>query len=88
VLDRTGRQVAATIKIGTGSSSLVPAGDGLYGTDGKRLFEVAPAPTPTVTTVVDGLAAQAYAVGLIAASPDGRTIYTIKGRNLIAVTGF
>jgi len=89
VLDRTGRQVAATVKIGTGASSLVLAGDdGLYGTDGKRLFEVTPGPTPTITTVVDGLAAQAYAVGLIAASPDGRTLYTIKGRNLIAVTDF
>jgi hypothetical protein len=88
VLDRTGRHVAATVKIGTGASTLVLAGDGLYGTDGKRLFQVTPSPTPTVSTVVDGLAAQAYAVGLIAASPDGRTLYTIKGRNLIAVTGF
>ncbi len=88
VLDRSGRQVEAMIKIGTGASTLVLAGDGLYGTDGKRLYKVEPGSTPAATTVVDGLAAQAYAVGLIAASPDGRTLYTIKDRNLIAVTDF
>lgn len=88
VLDRTGRRVETTIKIGTGASSLVLADGGLYGTDGKRVFKITAGATPVASTVVDGLAAQAYASGLIAASPDGETLYTIKGRNLIAVTGY
>jgi DNA-binding beta-propeller fold protein YncE len=88
VLDPSGRRVVATAKIGTGASTLVLARGGLYGTDGKRLFKITDGTTPVITTVVDGLNAQAYAVGLIAVAPDGRTIYTIKGRNLIAVTRF
>ncbi|MFC7620994.1 hypothetical protein [Microlunatus sp. GCM10028923] len=88
VLDPTGRRVEATAKIGTGASTLVLARDGLFGTDGKRLFKITGGATPVITTLVDGLAAQAYAAGLIAVAPDGRTIYTIKGRNLIAVTRF
>jgi hypothetical protein len=88
VLDPSGRRVVATAKIGTGASTLVLARNGLFGTDGKRLFKITGGTTPVITTVVDGLAAQAYAVGLIAVAPDGNTIYTIKGRNLIAVTRF
>lgn len=88
VLDPSGRRVVATAKIGTGASTLVLARNGLYGTDGKRLFKISDGASPVITTVVDGLNAQAYAVGLIAVAPDGRTIYTIKGRNLIAVTRF
>lgn len=88
VLDPSSRQVVTNTGVLHGGSTLVRARAGLYGTDGKRLFQVRPGAMPKVTTVVDGLDADAYAAGLISVSPDGSTIYTIKGRNLLAVTGF
>lgn len=86
VLDAGGREVITTTKIGDGAATLVRARGGLYGTDGTRIFKVKGTDEVEVTTVLDGLAAQTFTVGLIAASPDGNTLYTIKERNLIAVT--
>jgi hypothetical protein len=85
VLDPSGRTVIATTKIGDGAATLVGARGGLYGTDGTRIFQVTGTSDVKVTTVLDGLAAQTFTPGLIAASPDGGTLYTIKERNLIAV---
>ncbi|MBB5080092.1 hypothetical protein [Nonomuraea endophytica] len=40
----------------------------------------------TVTTVVDGLAAQAYSdQPLLAAAPGGDTLYALKARNLVRI---
>lgn len=85
VLDAGGGQVIATTKIGDGAATLVRARGGLYGTDGTRIFKVEGSDNVEVTTVLDGLAAETFTPGLIAASPDGSTLYTIRDRNLIAV---
>lgn len=87
-LDPRSRQVIISSGLMNGTSTLVRARNGLYGTDGGMLFQVQPGATPMISTVVDDLDAEAYAAGLIAVSPNGGTIYTIKGRNLVAVTGF
>jgi hypothetical protein len=40
----------------------------------------------TISTVVDGLAAQAYgSQPLLAAAPDGAALYALRGRNLVRI---
>lgn len=90
VMDPASGAVTSVTTIGTSQSTLVTARDGLYGSDGKRVFQVLPArdgAAPQVRTVVDGLSSDGYGVVMIAAAPDGSALYTIKGRNLIRVTG-
>lgn len=85
--DPATRQVTAVVTIGTGQSTLVIARDKLYGTDGKRVFAVTPTRggAPAVSTVVDGLAATTYSYPIIEAAPDGESLFTIAGRNLVRV---
>jgi hypothetical protein len=88
VLDpRTGRALA-TATIGTSQSSLTIARSGLFGTDGKRVFQVVPAPAgpPTIRTVVDGLSSDGYGFTMIATSHTGDALYTIKGRDLVRIS--
>lgn len=89
VLDpRTGKPLTSTT-LGTGQSRLTIASAGLFGTNSQRVFKISPARTgaPTITTVVDDLAAQIYSYPLITTSPDGRALYTIRGRDLVRIDG-
>lgn len=87
-LDPATGAVLTTVAIATSASQLVQARGALYGTDGKRVFQVLPAPhaAPTVRTVVDGLAAANYSYAILTASYNGDALYTIKNRNLIRVS--
>jgi outer membrane protein assembly factor BamB len=87
VLDpRTGKTLS-TATVGTSQSSLTVARSGLFGTDGKRVFQVLPTPsgTPQVRTVVDGLSADAYGYPLITVSDRGDALYTLRGRDLVRI---
>jgi outer membrane protein assembly factor BamB len=86
-LDPSTGKVLSTVAVGTGQSRLTIARAGLFGTDSKRVFQVLPARSgpPTVTTVVDGLAAQIYSYPLITTSHNGDALYTIKGRDLVRI---
>jgi outer membrane protein assembly factor BamB len=84
VLDPRTGELQDTTTIGTGQSRLTIARSGLYGTDSRRVFKVDRA---TVTTVVDGLAAQIYSYPLITTSHNGDALYTIKGRDLVRIDG-
>jgi outer membrane protein assembly factor BamB len=89
VLDpRTGKLLTSAT-LGAGQSRLTIGSAGLFGTDSRRVFKITPARTgaPTITTVVDGLAAQIYSYPLITTSPDGRALYTIRGRDLVRIDG-
>ncbi|TDD26905.1 hypothetical protein E1218_11795 [Kribbella turkmenica] len=83
---RTG-EVLSTAVIGTGQNTLTIARAGLFGTDGKRVFQIVPRRSgpPAVTTVVDGLASQIYGFPLITTSHIGDALYTIKGRDLVRI---
>jgi hypothetical protein len=79
----------ATVTLGSGQSVLTLARDRLYGTDGDRVFQVVPSAqgAPAVHTVVDGLDAEVYSVPMLAASPDGSALYTLRGRDLVRISG-
>ncbi len=83
---RTGA-LRGVVTIGTGQSRLVTTRAGLFGTDGKRVFQVLPTPsgTPQVRTVVDGLSADAYGYPLITVSDRGDALYTLRGRDLVRI---
>jgi hypothetical protein len=83
VLDPHTGKLLSEATIGTGQSRLTVARNGLYGTDSRRVFKV---DGTTISTVVDGLAAQIYSYPLITTSHDGSALYTIKGRDLIRVS--
>ena len=89
VIDPATGKLVGSATLGTGQSRLTIARSGLYGTDNKRVFKVTPSPTgtPTVSTVVDGLAAQIYSYPLITTSSTGDALYTIKGRDLVRIGG-
>ncbi|GID16234.1 hypothetical protein Aru02nite_71230 [Actinocatenispora rupis] len=84
-LDPSTGKLLGSATVGTGQSVLTTARGGLYGTDGHRVFRVRAGDSPAVTTVVDDLAAEYYSVPVLAASPDGRSLYTLKGRNLVGI---
>lgn len=87
-LDTRTRKVLATSQPGAERGSLVVAGDRLYGTDGDRLYRVTPRRTgkPKISTVEDGLGAEWYGASpLIAAAPDGDSVYTLRGRDLVRI---
>jgi hypothetical protein len=87
--DPASRTVTATVTLGSGQSVLTLARGRLYGTDGDRVFQVVPSPqgAPAVHTVVDGLDAEVYSVPMLAASPDGSALYTLRGRDLVRISG-
>ncbi|WP_170223034.1 PQQ-binding-like beta-propeller repeat protein [Nonomuraea turkmeniaca] len=82
------KKVTRTVPVpvtGGGSGSLVEAGGKIYGTDGNQVYRL-DTRTMTVSTVVSGLAAQAYGTQpLLAASPDGTSLYALKARNLVRI---
>ncbi|MFI6299700.1 PQQ-binding-like beta-propeller repeat protein [Nonomuraea sp. NPDC050790] len=82
------RKVTRTVPVpllSSGSGTLIEAGGRIYGSDGKRIYRLDPR-AMTVTTVVDGLAGQAYGdQPLLAAAPGGRTLYALKARNLVRI---
>ncbi|MET9343320.1 hypothetical protein [Nonomuraea sp. NPDC003804] len=68
------------------SGTLVETHGRLYGTDGRTIYRLDPS-AMTISTVVDGLDAQAYGTQpLLAAAPDGRALYALRARNLVRVT--
>jgi streptogramin lyase len=67
-----------------GTGTLIQADGKIYGTDGKEIYRL-DTRTMTVSTVVSGLAPQTYGDPMLAASPDGRTLYTLKARNLVRI---
>jgi outer membrane protein assembly factor BamB len=81
--------VSSTVTVGPRQSTLAIARGVLYGTDGERVFRVAPSRhgDPSVTTVLDELNAATYSFPMIAAPPDGSALYTLRDRNLIRITG-
>lgn len=87
--DPATRQVRGVVRVGAGGQSeLVVARGVLYGSDGNRLYRVEPAPSrpPVLTTVLDGLRAEWYGGRpLLTSSPDARSLYTLRGRELIRV---
>ncbi|MFG1622317.1 PQQ-binding-like beta-propeller repeat protein [Kribbella sp. NPDC049227] len=87
VLDPHTGKPLSTVVLGTSQSRLTIARSGLFGTDSQRVFQLVPnrEGAPTVTTVVDGLAAQIYSYPLITTSPTGDALYTIKGRDLVRI---
>jgi hypothetical protein len=87
VLDPHTGKLLASVVLGTSQSRLTIARSGLFGTDSQRVFQLVPTGkgAPTVTTVVDGLAAQIYSYPLITTSPTGDALYTIKGRDLVRI---
>jgi outer membrane protein assembly factor BamB len=89
VLDPKTGKLVGSVTLGTGQSRLTIARSGLYGTDNKRVFKVTAnsSGAPTVTTVLDGLAAQIYSYPLITTSANGDALYTIKGRDLVRIGG-
>ncbi|GAA2405784.1 hypothetical protein GCM10010404_74950 [Nonomuraea africana] len=86
--DPRSRQVTRTVQVPLSKSrtgTIVRAGGDLYGTDGESVYRIDPL-TMTLSTVVDGLAAQAYgSQPLLAAAPDGSALYALRGRNLVRV---
>lgn len=68
-----------------GTGTLIEVDGRIYGADGKRIYQLDP-DAMTVSTVVEGLAAQAYGdQPLLAAAPDGSALYALRGRDLVRV---
>ncbi|GAA2699456.1 hypothetical protein [Nonomuraea recticatena] len=82
------KKVTRTVAVPLSKSrtgTIVRASDRLYGTDGESVYRIDPL-TMTISTVVDGLAAQAYgSQPLLAAAPDGAALYALRGRNLVRI---
>ncbi|MCG5217345.1 PQQ-binding-like beta-propeller repeat protein [Streptosporangium soli] len=82
------KKVTRTVQVpihSSGTGTLISAGDRLYGADGKQIYRL-DARTMTVSTVVDGLAGEDFGnQPLLAASPDGSTLYTLRQRNLVRI---
>lgn len=74
------RTVLSTVDVGAGAT-LVTARGHLYGATGGRIFRVNG--DGTTTTVLDDLAAETYGPPMLAPAPDGRSLYTVRHRNLI-----
>ncbi|MGV9305846.1 outer membrane protein assembly factor BamB family protein [Nonomuraea sp. NPDC003727] len=83
------RKVTRTVQVplsAARSGTLVETHGRLYGTDGRTIYRLDPS-AMTISTVVDGLDAQAYGTQpLLAAAPDGRALYALRARNLVRVT--
>lgn len=82
------RSVDAVVEVGEGMGALVEAGGELYGADGDHVYhvDVSDPGAPVATTVVDGLAAEWYGGRpLLAASPNGESLYTLRKRDLIQI---
>ncbi|BCJ37721.1 hypothetical protein Athai_52240 [Actinocatenispora thailandica] len=74
------RTVLSTVDVGAGAT-LVTARGQLYGATGDRIFRVNG--DGTTTTLLDDLAAETYGPPMLAPAPDGRSLYTLRHRNLI-----
>lgn len=87
--DPSTKTVRAVVRIADrGQNELVSARGVLYGTDGKVLYRVDPqlSGPPVITTIIGGLDAQWYGGRpLLTVAPDARSLYTLRGRNLIRV---
>lgn len=86
--DPVARKVTRTVPVPVSKSrtgTIAQARGRLYGADGNTVYRLDPV-AMTVSTVVDGLAAQPYATQpLFAAAPDG-VLYALRGRNLVSIT--
>ncbi|GAB3437040.1 hypothetical protein GCM10027569_91410 [Flindersiella endophytica] len=92
VVDPTRQTVLSVTQAGAGWGSLVQAGGGLYGADGFTLFRIDPAAgrdsgdPPRVTVLVEDLDSEWYGSRpLLAAAPDGRSLFALQGRDLVRV---
>lgn len=92
VVDPSRKAVLSVTQAGTGWGSLVQAGGRLYGADGFTVFRIDPATRasadepPQVTVLVEDLDSEWYGSRpLLAAAPDGRSLFALQGRDLVRI---